>query len=323
MKIPQEKIDHFKEIIKSEFKKSNVKSFIFFLIFSSIIWLIVQFSQPYTEVLKIPITYENYPQDKMIDDKGTHLEIRVQQSGFQLAWYKLFDPKLDIDLSKLPAEEDHLKYNLLENHYEIAKSLPFDMNKAEFLEKEIHIPFQLKSTKKVPVVSQIRIKYAAGYDSEDSLAIIPDSMNISGPSSVIDTVTRVYTQALTLKEVKNSLSKKIPLKGIMEEVSFAQENVQYKLAVEKFTEKELEIPIEIINAPSQADISLYPGTVKVNFKVSLKKYNQVNDRDFKIKVDYKEIAEDKNFLIPKIAEKPEVVHAVRMSPKKIQYIIRK
>src|SRR5690625_7765721 len=82
-----------KEFFKSEFKKANVKSFLFFLIFSSLIWLIVQFSQQYTEILEIPIKYQNFPQDKLIEEEENHLEIRVQQTGFQLAWLKIFKPE--------------------------------------------------------------------------------------------------------------------------------------------------------------------------------------------------------------------------------------
>src|SRR5699024_341230 len=168
-----------KKIIKSEFKKANFKSFLFFLLFSSVIWLIVQFSQQYTEILEIPVKYENFPQDKLITEKESTLEIRVQQSGFQLAWFNLFTHKVKLDLSELPADSSYLKYNLLENHYDLVRNLPIDLNKAEFLEKEILIPFQMKSVKKVPVIPEIQIKYAPGFSSEKKLTLLTDSIQIS------------------------------------------------------------------------------------------------------------------------------------------------
>src|SRR5699024_9539505 len=128
---------------------------LFFLIFSSVIWFIVQFSQQYTEILVIPVVFENYPQDKLIEEKENHLEIRVQQSGFQLAWLKIFKPKVTINLAELPSDSTYLRYNLLENHYDLVKEIPIDLNKAEFLEKEIRIPYHMKDTKKVPIIPQI------------------------------------------------------------------------------------------------------------------------------------------------------------------------
>jgi|SRR5690625_358626 len=311
-----------KNLIKSEFKKNNAKSFLFFLIFSSIIWLIVQFSQQYTQILEIPVEYENFPQDKLIETKGDQLEIRVQQTGFQLAWLRLFKPTVKIDLSKLPADSSYLKYNLLENYYDLSKSIPIDMNKAEFLEKDILIPFHKKNTKKVPVIAQKDITYAPGYSSEEHLVLLTDSIYISGTGSDLDSISQVYTKPIKLRDVNTDILEKIQLER-PDEINLYQDEIYYRLEVEKFTERQMEVPVEVINAPPGTEINLYPSSVEITFKISLARYHQIDAMDFKVVCDFKELREDQKFFIPQIIEKPESVQAVFMSPRTIDYIIKK
>lgn len=311
-----------KKFIKSEFKKTNVKSFLFFLVFSGLIWMLVQFSQQYIEILRIPVKYENFPQDKLIEEKGSHLEIRVQQTGFQLAWFKFFRPKVKVDLSTLPSDSTYLRYNLLENHYDLVKNIPIDMNKAEFLEKEILIPYHMKDTKKVPVISQISINYAPGYSSEEKLTLLTDSVQISGTQSDLDSISKVYTKPIKLTDVNSDLLEKIQLEE-PDNINLYQDEIFFKIGVEKFTEHQMEIPIEVINAPPNVEVSLYPSSVIVNFKVSLARYQQIDKLDFRIVCDYKELNNNQKFFIPRIIEQPESIQAVRLSSRTIDYIIKK
>jgi len=311
-----------KKIIKSEFKKANFKSFLFFLLFSSVIWLIVQFSQQYTEILEIPVKYENFPQDKLITEKESTLEIRVQQSGFQLAWFNLFTHKVKLDLSELPADSSYLKYNLLENHYDLVRNLPIDLNKAEFLEKEILIPFQMKSVKKVPVIPEIQIKYAPGFSSEKKLTLLTDSIQISGSQEVLDSVSEVHTKTVNFEDVDQDLLEEVGIKK-PKKISLYQDKIHFRLEVEKFTERKMQIPIEVINAPPGININLYPAEVELSFKVSLAKYNLVEQLDFQIVCDYKDLIEDQEFFVPKIVEKPDYVQGLHISPRTVEYIIKK
>lgn len=312
-----------KKGIQSEFKRANASAFLFFLIFSTIIWLLVQFSKQYTEVLTVPIAYENYPKDKMIEKKGDDLEMRVQQTGFQIAWFKLFRPKLKVDLSNLPSDSTHLVYNLREHSNILEKKLPINFNQLEFLNNKLYIPFQNKSLKKVPVKSRIKIEYAPGYSSEEEIHFTPDSVKISGSQELIDTVSQVYTKAIDKKNVEENLTGKVNLDDRAGEIDLYRNTINYHLEVEKFTERELHVPLVVINAPKNMNIKLYPSGVDLRFKVSLKRYHQIKSIDFKIICDYNALTDHQKFFIPQIVEKPDVIKNVNVSPRKVQYIIKK
>src|SRR5690625_1466772 len=227
-------------------------------------------------------------------------------------------PELSIDLSNLPADSINLLYSIRDHRDFLIKELPLDVRNIDFLDRELTIPYKEKNTKVVPVFSHIDIDFAPGYSSENEVKIIPDSVHIIGPENLLDTISKVYTKSLTKENVKNDLNDVVGLDNSKyPDLSFGRNKVNYSLKVEKFTERKLNVPIKVINAPKGMTISLYPAEVMITFKVSLKRFNQIQGIDFDVVCDYKDLIENQNFFIPKIVSKPDVVKNVRLSPRKI------
>lgn len=316
--------ENLKKISRTEFKKANFKSFFFFLIFSTLIWFLVQFSKSYTKVLTVPLQFENYPKDKIVEKKDENLELRIQESGFRLAWFKFFGPKVKVDLSSLPSDGSYLTYSLREHRGLLRKKLPMNFDNVSFLDQEIRIPYQQKEVKTVAVKPHVNLNYAPGYASEGNLIISPDSVKISGPSKMLDTISELYTKTVNLKNIKKNVDGKIGIDNSKHrEITLFQNKVNYQIKVEKFTEGEVEVPIEITNVPKDAEISIFPEKLKVTFKVSLENYDKIDSVDFKIVCDFKNVPENQNFFIPIIAQQPKIVRNVSLSPRKVQFVIKK
>lgn len=312
-----------RKVLQAEFKRANAKVFLFFLIFSMVLWLLLQFSKTYTEVLEVPITYEEYPKDKLIEDGGDKIRMEVEQNGFQLAWFNFFKPNVIVNLSELPADSVALYYNLLEHRAELGRRLSIDMTKAEFLDKQLKIPYNLKSVKKVPIDSRVKINYAPGYSSETPPTLTPDSVTISGPKAILDSITEVSTEAALKSNISKNLTTSIKLKSLDPAVTLYDDNVQLRLEVQKFTEQKMSIPLTLVNAPQGASINLFPPTIEITFMVSVEKYDLVKTQDFEVICDYSEISDDQNFFIPQLKASPDFVKNVILSPKKIHYLIKR
>ncbi len=316
-------IDQLKKIIKSEFKRSNAKAFFFFLVFSSILWLLVQFSKTYTEVVEIPLQFVEYPKDKLIVPKAENIRVEVEQNGFQLAWLNFFKPSMKVNLSDLPADSSSLVYNLPEHRMELARKLSLDIIHADFLDTEIRIPYETKSIKRVPVVSKVQVNYAPGYSSENKGIVVPDSVTISGPSSVLDTITHISTVSTVKKKVDKNLVSKVKLQKIDPKVAFYEDAVEFQLEVQKFTERKMKIPLTVVNAPTGVTLNLFPTTVEVTFMISVEKYELIKPIDFTIVCDFSEISEEQDFFIPQIETQPDFIKNATLSPRKIHYIIKR
>ncbi|MFD1096533.1 CdaR family protein [Salegentibacter chungangensis] len=308
------------------FKKGNLKTFSFFLIFSAVIWVFVQFSKEYTQVVQIPVKYVNAPLDKSIsEDKPRFLELRLQDNGFVIFWdFKIFKPSLSIDLSTALEKNGQLIY-VLENHRDtIAEQLGIDFEKSRFLTDEIVIDFQLKKEKKIAVIPQTELSYAVGYSAGERVSIDPDSIKVSGPENVIDTISRVKTLPLILNNISKDLSGEIALDTTnLGMLSFYKNKVKYSQKVEKFTEGKMKIDVEVLNVPPEINLVIFPKEVVVYYQVNLEDYEKVNASDFEVICDYASLQRGDDFMIAEIVKKPDYVNNLRLNERKIQFIIKR
>ncbi|WP_205589263.1 YbbR-like domain-containing protein [Mesonia aquimarina] len=309
---------------KIPFKRKNLKAFSFFLVFAVFIWLIVQFSKDYEQTISVPLILENSPKDKLVEKKQEVLRFSVQENGFSLAWLKLFNSSIKVDLENLPASKSNLLYIIPQQKDSIKQILNIKTNNIRFLEDTIAIPFLQKSTKKIAVKSSIKVSYAPGYSSQKPLAILPDSIKISGSIKNIDTISEIFTEELNLKNIKADQKGSVALDTTtISQVSFYRTKVDYTLDVEKFTEGRVEVPIEVINNPENTDISIFPKKVVVIFSVSLKDFELISKNDFSVICDFSEIEKEQNFIIPKLIKQPKFISDARLNINKVQFIIKR
>ena len=84
---------------KSWVKRGPLKTFLFFLGFSTVIWIFVQFSKQYTTVIELPVSYINIPKDKIIlDNSKKYLDLRIKDNGLNIAINHFFPKELKICL---------------------------------------------------------------------------------------------------------------------------------------------------------------------------------------------------------------------------------
>lgn len=318
-------LDNLRRITKTKFKQRNVKTFSFFLFFAVVIWIFVQFSKQYDQVIHIPVEYVNVPLNKVItQDNPDHLQLRMVENGFTIAWYSLFAPSLEIDVSDLPESEDQLVYVLAENRDDIEQQLDINFSRSEFLRDRLYINYQQRRDKTVPVVPRIEVNFAPGYAAVGPLNIRPDSVTVTGPDNLLDTLNQLQTATLRLNNVKSDLSGEVPIDTSgLGKISFYQNRVNYFLDVEKFTEGSLEIPVELINVPPDRNVVIFPKEILVFYQVNLNDFDDVEAADFRVIADFSEVQENQDFLIPRVAQQPSFVTNVRINEKKIQFVIKR
>lgn len=314
----------FKRLRQTVFKKTNFKAFFFFLFFSVLIWVLVQFSKNYRQIVTVQVEYINTPKDKIVNKRTDAFEVRMNDNGFNIAWFSFLKPRVQISLDDLEVAEDNLIYNLNDSKIELQQQLDIDLEELTILQDTLAIPFVQKKVKKIPIKSNIEINYAPGYSTNEKLVLKPDSIQVSGASEEIDSLKYIYTEKLNLANVHHDLQGKVALDTTQyNKITFYRNRVNYSLKVEKFTEGRAEVPIEVINAPPQINLSIFPKKVVVIYIVSLKNYKTINKNDFKVVCNYREITGNQTFLIPKLVQKPEGVTSTRLNINKVQFVIKK
>ena len=306
-------------------KRGPFKTFLFFLGFSAVIWVFVQFSKEYTEAVELPISYVNVPKDKILSpDNPKKLDLRVKENGLHIAITKLFPHVVYIDVSDSKMEDGKLLYNIEDQKSALLAQLNLDYDKAEFLKKTLIIAYQQRAVKTLPIRSNVELDFAIGYSALEDVTFQPDSVRVSGPENILDTLTEVFTKPLKIKNITKDLKGKISLDtSYLAEVSFYETQIQYTLRTDKFTEGKVQVPLKLINVPEGMNVVIFPKEITVIYQVSLNQFNSVKKEDFKVVVDFKNAVNSDGYLLAQVTEQPQQVNNVRLNEKKIQFVIKR
>ena len=177
--------------------------------------------------------------------------------------------------------------------------------------------------KKIKVVARLDIKLEKQYLLKENPSCIPDSIIVSGPSSIIDTLTTVTTKTESVNKLSNAIVLNLPMEKY-EKLSFDKETITVKLTPEKYTEASIKVPIKVINLPYGLKLKTFPHEANLVFNIPLSDYNKLSSNLFNVVVNYKELG-DKNInkLAVVVKESPEFVYSLKVNPKTVEFIVEK
>lgn len=178
---------------------------------------------------------------------------------------------------------------------------------------------------RVPVRLQASLAFAPGYEQLGEIQVQPDSVEISGPLSVLANIKACRTDSLLRYQLKSNLKASVPLQPPLKGLSLRPSVVTVSIGIEQFTEKSLFIPLHVANMPDKDSIMVFPERVKITCRTGLSQYSSIDAKDFSVAVDLKEIAlqEGKNTVPIQLTKFPKNVKSVRYTPQAAEFFIIK
>jgi len=304
------------------------KIFLFFLILTSIIWLLIELSKTYTSTVNFKVEYRNLPKDKLLQSKPiVNLEGVLKGPGFSLLKHNIIHRKLLINLKSITKGEK--TYYILPNNQlqNLNAQLTGDIELLRILNDTIFIDLGLNISKKVPVASNVSIDFKLGYNLTNELKFSPDSIVITGPKNNIDSIKEIQTKAISLKDIYKNIDIDIALilPPKTSNVQLSATKIHVKAEVDKFTEGRFLLPVEVINVPDSLKINPFPKEIEVIYQVGLSNFNKINKNSLSIVFDYKQYENDSlvKYLTPVIKQKSEFISSIKINPRQIEFLIQK
>ncbi len=305
--------------------------FAFFLVISTILWYLIKLSHEYSTPIAHPIRFVNPPKGKvLVGEPPRKITLRVKGFGYTLLRYRMsaaLNP-LELDLGTRgnlrPMRGSSTKYYLITSKAlgNLASQMSTDVSLESILPDTLYFEFAPIIEKKVPVEPQLSVDFERQHMQSGSIAIDPDSVTLSGPRSIVDTIRSVKTQPLQLTHLSLTTTRNVLLESF-HQVGFSARSVSITIPVEKFTEARLKVPVEVINGPTANKIILIPGTIDVRCNVVLSRYFELKPHLFKAVVDYSLASQSlNNKLRVSLTGQPVFAKQVDYEPKYIEYIIR-
>lgn len=303
--------------------------FLFCLFLATFFWLLNSLGNNYSSEITCNVIYKNQPKGKIVlNDLPKQFKIEVKGLGFDLLGLKMSisHPEVSVDLQKL---EDiggsqtisSLQYasiisNQLGDHIEIKSITP----------ENIKLVIDDKIEKVVKVLPQTNLNFEKQYQLFGNILAKPVITKISGPKSVIDTITEVYTQLIKKDVLNETVTETV---GFDEKYSglkikFNPEKVLVYIPVEKFTETTRTVFIHAINVPDSIILKTIPHEVEIKFQLPLSKMANLASAKYRAEVDYKTISEGFSHKLKiELTEYPDYIQNITLTPSKVEYIIKK
>lgn len=319
---------NFQSVSSSFLKNRKLKIFLFFLVLTAIIWLLVELSKTYTSVAKFNVKFKNIPENLLLQNNTTRtVDIELKAPGFSLLKYKTLNRNLNLSLSNLIKNKKG--YYILTNNQKalLTNQLSGEVEVLNVQQDTIYIDLGLNISKKVPVNVLLDLQFKLGYNLIDTYKIKPDSVLVKGPQKFIDSIQEIATETKLIKEVSKNvnieLKLKIPSKN--SNVNISTNKVKVSAAVDKFTEGVFKIPVTIINKPEQLIVKPFPKQIEVYYIAGLANFNKISKENLEIVFDYNQYKNDTLItkLSPVVVHRSKYISTLKIVPEQIEFLIQK
>jgi hypothetical protein len=315
------------EWIRTGLKKRKVKVFLIFLLCASLAWLINKLSQTYTSNTTFKIAYVNIPSEFLLaNTPKKELQVRLKAIGFQFLGYQLKPKEIQLDVSKVIQKDNSYYLTSDQIRLQLEAQLNNYSTLADFDSDVIHFDFTSLKTKKVPVRAMIDFTFAANHLLEGPLLLQPDSIQLSGPKSQIDTINVIETELLKIDNLNNSFSKDVVLKlpRQLNGTTFSNDFVHVIGNVVKFSELVIEVPVTVINLPPDVKVRTFPEIVEVRCQGTLERLKELEVKDFEVVADYSNVSsETGNRLSVRLKQYPKTLNNAMIDTNEIEFILKR
>ncbi len=324
------KISRLSELTKAkrlEWKRKMLV-FSFFLASAIVIWLLNALSKDYTTEIKYPITYSKFPPEKiLVSDVPDHLGLKVNAHGYALLSNKLSSrpiplsfPISNFTMNKMPG--DTTKFYILTRYARerIERQLSGELELLEISPDTLVFQFANEVSKWIPIEPQINFELVKGFTVINGVEVSPESIMVSGPDIYLDTLKVIRTEPRSLGELEKNFNGTLK-PASYPRLTYAKSQVNCAIRIEKLTEVQVSVPIQINELPDSLRMQTFPQNVTVTGMIGLSRYERIVPEAFRIEVDYNDVVENRSRLEVVMKTKPDELIAAEYYPKSVEYLL--
>ncbi|MET6990359.1 CdaR family protein [Sediminicola arcticus] len=309
-------------------QKRKIKIFSLFLLCSGLAWFVSNLTEQYTSTSSFKLEYINVPDSLLFKGSSKdQLEVKLKCSGFQFLRFKFTPKVVQLDLSYI--KKRGAKFYLPQEACvkQIEGQLPSSISLIDVDNRDtLYFALYRLYSKTVPVVSRLKIDYAQNYMVDGSLKMEPTEVTLSGPKYEIDTIRNVHTRNAILKEVTDDFSKKLSIvkSNKLVNTKYSSSKVKITGKVARFSEKIIEVPVEVINLDGDMEIKTFPNKISVLCKGKVESLKKIKVADFRVVADFNTVKETRSTMITlNLKNKPEGLFDCKLLEKEVEYILNK
>lgn len=309
----------------SESERRRLSAFFTCLLLAAVAWVFTTLSNSYNFTVKEVLAYKNMPQKRAFHSlQPDTINTTIQGTGWDMLFSKMNfeNRKITVDLHTLDSKD----YVVLSSQLrEINEHKDFDNQITGFNPDTLYFDFSDRAVKRVPVHLVSSINYHQQYAQSNDAVIKPSYVTLSGPGNALEHIDSWDTDSLKVDSANETVRANVNLQPSKEgNVSIYPKSVQVVVPVDEYTEKEMYIPVKLVNNHDYYKVKVFPLKVKVTFTTSLNRYAQMDEDLFEATADLN-LWKDRGYttLPVKLSRRPAYCKIVKIEPQNIDFIVRK
>lgn len=202
---------------KRKFLNRELPVFAFFLLLSFVFWYLNELSKNLQGTINYPVRYINPPKDRIVTgDLPDKLEMDLRGPGYSILKVKLSGSRAPvvIDFSRLtprrlPGTVPHyyLVTSGLINNF--SKQMHADFEILSIHPDTLYFGYDRLVTRRVRVRPDFKVELAEG--KKVIIVPDPDSITVSGPAHMLDTLGGIPTKHRSFKRMNENFKSRVPL----------------------------------------------------------------------------------------------------------------
>jgi YbbR domain-containing protein len=310
----------------------DVFIFSFFLLLSFIFWYLNSLGKETEYNIKYPVKYINFPQERVLaEDLPSTLDLSLKGPGYSVLKLKLSGNRAPVilDISsisyrRVPGSRS-LNYYIVTSGLipKLKNQLRADCTITSIRPDTLFLYFDKIITKQVGVIPSIEVTTEKQYLIKGNIMVNPDTVTITGPKQIIDTIRSIKTKYKKLKGVDETVTLNLPL-VTLKEYSVSEKRVMVTVPVEQFTEAEYHVRVKILNNPDSVDVKIFPDAVTVKCLVAVSDYKKIGELPFEVILDLEKANLNSSEKLPlSFRNIPPFISSLRVVPSEVDFLIEK
>jgi YbbR domain-containing protein len=282
----------------------------------------VNLNLSYTIELNIPLQIKSGKSQGVSSEIPNNLGVVLKGKGWGLM--KILISKNLVYYLDLTAFRKDIKIDLMQNTGDIV-NLPSDVIVQSINPNFIDVSFDNTISRMIKVKNNTSVQTKDGYTVIGGVKISPDSVRVSGASSIVMKIKFVQTENYIFKDVNSNISRDVKLidsLGNQVKVDPMVVNVSYHL--ELSAEKTFEdIDVNVYGVPIDKDVLIIPPKISITLRGGVEELSKLTPKDIKIGINYKQIESDEQGEVEPTIELSDLFTLIKVEPQRFQYIIKK
>ena len=299
-------------------------TFFFFLVLSTIFWLMTALNETYEREVSVPAYLVNVPKNVVItSDMEDTVRVTVRDKGFALLAYIYGEGVRPININFQSFVTRQSGYGVVPSQ-ELMKMVNQRFSGAS---KVVQVkPDRLDFYYNYGLSRQVPVKMAGIVVPGKSFYLArtrfwPETVTVYGSKQTLDSLRYVKTVPINITNFNDTVVKTVALEKI-KGVKIVPNIVRIGLYPDILTEETIEVPVTAVNMPEGKVLRSFPQRVTVNFIVGASMFRSISSDQFAVVVDYNELIEHPSDQCTiHLRQCPQGVRNARLQMTQVDYLI--